>query len=76
MSEATNEYELTQPPGDGISSLRFAPSGSQLLVSSWDSVRRRTAQGKERGERDMGERKERTRGSFRGGSVRQEKGVR
>lgn len=34
-----NEFELSQTPGDGISSLRFSPFDNELLiVSSWDKV--------------------------------------
>ncbi len=36
-----SEFQLTNPPIDGISCVKFAPNSSQyLLVSSWDcSVR-------------------------------------
>lgn len=30
------QIELSHPPGDAISALQFAPSGSRLLVASWD----------------------------------------
>lgn len=41
MGESPNEFKLNNPPGDGISSVKFGPTSSQfLLVSSWDdSVR-------------------------------------
>lgn len=35
-----NQLSLANPPRDGISAVRFAPQGSQLLVSSWDSTLR------------------------------------
>ncbi|KAF2672269.1 WD40 repeat-like protein [Microthyrium microscopicum] len=34
MSSA--QYELSPPPSDVISAIRFAPNSSRLLVSSWD----------------------------------------
>lgn len=39
MTEASrSEYKLKNPPDDAISSVRFAPKTSYvLLVSSWDS---------------------------------------
>ncbi|ODN01551.1 Mitotic checkpoint protein BUB3 [Orchesella cincta] len=38
MSEARSEYKLKNPPDDAISSVRFAPKTSYvLIVSSWDS---------------------------------------
>lgn len=30
------QIELSDPPTDAISALKFAPNSSQLLVSSWD----------------------------------------
>mmetsp|Transcript_41194 Transcript_41194/g.63484 ORF Transcript_41194/g.63484 Transcript_41194/m.63484 type:complete len:332 (+) Transcript_41194:16-1011(+) len=33
-----SSYEISQPPKDGISNIRFSPDDSKLLVSSWDSV--------------------------------------
>ncbi|KAH0503373.1 Mitotic checkpoint protein BUB3 [Microtus ochrogaster] len=34
----SNEFNLNQPPEDGISSVKFSPNTSQfLLVSSWDT---------------------------------------
>lgn len=30
------QIELSHPPGDAISALQFAPSGSRLLAASWD----------------------------------------
>ncbi|TRY59394.1 hypothetical protein DNTS_004304 [Danionella cerebrum] len=34
----SSEFQLAQPPEDGISSVQFSPSSSQfLLVSSWDT---------------------------------------
>ena len=41
MAESPQEFKLDNPPGDGISAVKFGPSSSQfLLVSSWDeSVR-------------------------------------
>ncbi|KAK7486231.1 hypothetical protein BaRGS_00022554, partial [Batillaria attramentaria] len=41
MGESPNEFKLNNPPGDGISAVKFGPTSSQfLLVSSWDdSVR-------------------------------------
>ena len=39
MAEGPNEFQLEQPPNDGISSVKFSPkSASFLLVSSWDTV--------------------------------------
>lgn len=36
--EQTTEFELAQPPADGISSVQFCPSAeNSLLVSSWDT---------------------------------------
>ena len=32
--------KLPEPPGDGTTALRFAPDGSSLLASSWDSILR------------------------------------
>ena len=33
-----SEFQLSNPPSDGISCVKFAPNSSQhLLVSSWDS---------------------------------------
>lgn len=38
MGEARSEYKLKNPPDDAISSVRFAPKSSYvLIVSSWDS---------------------------------------
>ncbi|CAG7728841.1 unnamed protein product [Allacma fusca] len=38
MGEIRSEYKLKSPPEDAISTIRFAPASSQLLVaSSWDS---------------------------------------
>ncbi|PVD29616.1 hypothetical protein C0Q70_08871 [Pomacea canaliculata] len=41
MGETPSEFKLNNPPGDGISAVKFGPSSNQfLLVSSWDdSVR-------------------------------------
>ena len=41
MGESPHEFKLNNPPGDGISAVKFGPTSSQfLLVSSWDeSVR-------------------------------------
>ena len=34
------EFELDQPPSDGISAVRFTPApANTLLVASWDRVR-------------------------------------
>ena len=30
------QFELTEPPTDAISAVKFAPSSPHLLVSSWD----------------------------------------
>lgn len=39
MGETPNEFQLKNPPNDGISSVKFGPNSSQfLLVSSWDST--------------------------------------
>ncbi len=39
MADGPNEFQLEQPPSDGISSVKFSPtSASFLVVSSWDSV--------------------------------------
>ncbi len=32
------EFELTNPPSDGITNVTFCPGTSLLLVSSWDAV--------------------------------------
>lgn len=38
MAETPNEFQLKNPPNDGISNVKFGPNSSQfLLVSSWDS---------------------------------------
>lgn len=35
--KATTQFELSQPPSDAISAVRFAPeSPTRLVVSSWD----------------------------------------
>ncbi|XP_076461955.1 mitotic checkpoint protein BUB3-like [Babylonia areolata] len=41
MGETSHEFKLNNPPGDGVSAVKFGPTSSQfLLVSSWDdSVR-------------------------------------
>jgi WD40 repeat protein len=39
MSEQT-QFELTDPPSDGITNVCFSPDSKNLLVSSWDSVNR------------------------------------
>ncbi|CAL8578521.1 mitotic spindle checkpoint protein Bub3 [Xanthoria parietina] len=33
---ATPQYELSDPPSDAISAIKFAPASLQLLVASWD----------------------------------------
>ncbi|KAF2459122.1 hypothetical protein BDY21DRAFT_301102, partial [Lineolata rhizophorae] len=33
---SSSQSELASPPHDAISAVTFAPSGPQLLVSSWD----------------------------------------
>ncbi len=34
-----NQFELNDPPSDGITNICFSPDNSKnLLVSSWDSV--------------------------------------
>ncbi|KAI9717199.1 MAG: hypothetical protein M1828_007392 [Chrysothrix sp. TS-e1954] len=33
---ASGQYELADPPSDAISSVRFAPESTKLLVASWD----------------------------------------
>ena len=39
MADGPNEFQLEQPPSDGISSVKFSPtSASFLIVSSWDTV--------------------------------------
>lgn len=39
MADGPNEFQLEQPPSDGISSVKFSPtSASFLVVSSWDTV--------------------------------------
>ena len=39
MADGPNEFQIEQPPTDGISSVKFSPkSASFLLVSSWDTV--------------------------------------
>ena len=39
MADGPNEFQLEQPPTDGISSVKFSPkSASFLVVSSWDTV--------------------------------------
>ena len=39
MADGPNEFQLDQPPSDGISSVKFSPtSASFLVVSSWDTV--------------------------------------
>ncbi len=35
----THEFELQQPPSDGISRVRFVRDSHLLLTSSWDGVR-------------------------------------
>ena len=35
----SREVTLAEPPGDGISSVKFAPSSNLLATSSWDTVR-------------------------------------
>ncbi|KAJ7339419.1 mitotic spindle checkpoint protein Bub3 [Desmophyllum pertusum] len=38
MADGPNEFQLEQPPSDGISSVKFSPtSASFLVVSSWDT---------------------------------------
>ncbi|CAH3024571.1 unnamed protein product [Porites evermanni] len=38
MTDGPNEFQLEQPPSDGISSVKFSPtSASFLVVSSWDT---------------------------------------
>ncbi|XP_068695816.1 mitotic checkpoint protein BUB3-like [Montipora capricornis] len=38
MADVPNEFQLDQPPSDGISSVKFSPtSASFLVVSSWDT---------------------------------------
>ncbi|KAL8946652.1 MAG: hypothetical protein Q9222_006974 [Ikaeria aurantiellina] len=32
----SSQYELSNPPTDAISSIKFAPTSLRLLVSSWD----------------------------------------
>lgn len=40
MADGPNEFQLEQPPSDGISSVKFSPNpASFLVVSSWDTVR-------------------------------------
>ena len=36
---ATLGTQLAEPPGDGISSLRFSAASDLLLAASWDGVR-------------------------------------
>lgn len=31
------QFEISDPPSDAISSVRFSPKSTKLLVSSWDS---------------------------------------
>lgn len=39
MPETRTEFKLNNPPGDGITSVKFGPNSSQfLLVSSWDNT--------------------------------------
>jgi cell cycle arrest protein BUB3 len=40
MTASENEFALAEPPKDGVSAIRFAPSSSPstLLVSSWDKT--------------------------------------
>lgn len=33
---ASAQFELSDPPRDAISAIRFAPTASRLLVASWD----------------------------------------
>lgn len=39
MDQGANQFEIANPPADGISRVTFAPEDSSLLlVSSWDKV--------------------------------------
>lgn len=38
MTTKPQEYQLTDPPTDGISTVSFSPRDDLLLVSSWDSA--------------------------------------
>lgn len=40
MQDPTTQFEIADPPSDGISSVTFNPSDSRfLLATSWDTVR-------------------------------------
>jgi hypothetical protein len=39
MDTSSNQFEIANPPFDGISKVQFAPEDSSLLlVASWDKV--------------------------------------
>lgn len=40
MQDPATQFEIADPPSDGISSITFNPSDSRfLLATSWDTVR-------------------------------------
>ena len=36
ISHPSAQYELSDPPSDAISAIKFAPASLRLLVASWD----------------------------------------
>lgn len=44
MQDPATQFEIADPPSDGISSVNFNPSDSRfLLATSWDTVRYKPA---------------------------------
>ena len=37
VSTATNDLEVSSPPSDGISSVKFSPAANHLIATSWDN---------------------------------------